>query len=324
MSFELSELVLGCGLERGPRRQLLEALAHYADTQTGLSRVSLASLATRAALSERTVYRVLPGLIDDPETDGLVRLVRPGGGRGNAAVYKIDVARLEPVTQAIRTAGRKVYAGVAKALQDAGLAGEKASPDNMRAIFRTLDRVLRQEEEFVTARTVAALAEEFEQAVRRRREISVIGRPIQPVEDGAGTVENEGRNPDSLTRNPDRLTIAHNKDLSPSGISTPADPAETGCGKIFAGQATAAGRFLFDVEGLMAHGTASRSERLEMVADLQGRIARVTRDGVLAIRCRSAGDADALQRRWHEALLGWAADAGLSGVVFDGAVRAPP
>ncbi|MDP3458147.1 MAG: hypothetical protein Q8S09_02630 [Hyphomonas sp.] len=324
MSFELSELVLGCGLERGPRRQLLEAIAHFADNETGLSRVSLSRLATRAALSERTVYRVLPQLINDPDTEGLVLLVRPGGGRGNAAVYKIDTHRLEPLVQAIRAAGRKVYAGVSRALQDAGLAGEKATPENMRAIFALLGAVLRAEEEFVTARTVAALAEEFEAAVRRRRAISVIGRALPAGENGAGPVESLGLNPDSLTRNPDSLTIAHNKDTSPSGLSTPDAPADAGCGMIFAGQATGAGNFLFDVEGLIAHCTASRSERLQLVADLQGRLARVTRDGVLAIRCRSAGDADALQRRWHEALLCWATDAGLSGVVFDGEVRAPP
>lgn len=339
MSFELSETILGCGLERGPRRQLLEAIAHYADNETGLARVSLSRLATRAALSERTVYRILPLLLNDPEADGLVRCVRPGGGRGNAGVYKLDVARLEPVAQAIRAAGRRVYAGVSKALQDAGLAGETASPANIRRIFRVLDALLRREGEFTTAQTVAALAAEFEQALRRRREISVIGRALPPAdpglpgpaEDAAAPVENEGlnpdrltQNPDRLTRNPDSLTIAYSKDTSPSGISTPAAPREAGCGKILAGSATAAGEFLFDAEGLLAHAALSRSERLALLGDLQGRLARVTRDGVLAIRCRSGGDAEAMHRRWFEALLGWASDAGLAGVVFDGAVPAPP
>jgi hypothetical protein len=324
MSFELSETILGCGLERGPRRQILEAIAHFADNETGLSRVSLSRLATRAALSERTIYRILPQLLDDPETDGLVRCVRAGGGRGHASVYKLDIARLEPVTQAIRTAGRKVYAGVSKALQDAGIAGEKASAENIRQIFRILDKLLRSEGEFVTAQTVCALAAEFEEALRKRKEISIIGRPLPAGEKAGAAVESAGLNPDSLSLNPDSLTIGYNKDLSPSGITTPAPADRAGCGWIYAAAATARGEFLFDAEGLLAHAALCRSDRLDLLHDLQGRLARVTRDGVLAIRCRSAGDAEAMQRRWLDALLGWATDAGLSGVVFDGEVRPPP
>lgn len=321
MSFELSELVLGCGLERGARRAVMEAIAHYADTETGLARVSLVRLAQRAALSERTLYRVLPDLLEDAELSGLVRCVRPAAGRGNAAVYKLDVSRLEPLVGAMRAAGRRVFAGVAKALQDGGLAGVKASDANISAVFRTLDSLLRSEGEFTTAGTVTALYAEYRAATARRAEMQVLGKPLP---DGRAPVENGDGNPDIVARNPDILSMAYNKDTSPSGYNTFTHAAREPCGKILAGAATDAGAFLFSIEGLVAHCALSRAERHGLLTDLEGRVTRVTRDGVLAIRVQSAGEAEAMKARWLERLLGWATDVGLSGVVFDTAVRGPP
>lgn len=336
MSHELSELVLGCGLEKGARRAILEAIAHFADNETGIARVSLVRLAQRAALAERTVYRVLPGLLEDPELAGLVRCVRTASGRGNAAVYKLDVGRLDPLVAAIRVAGRRVYAGVSKALQDGGLAGAKATGENITQIFRVIDGLLRSEGEFTAAQTVTALYAEYRAAIVRREQMAVVGRPMPGVSEGvdkgveidgfagSGPVENEGRNPDILARNPDILTIAYNKDISPSGINPFTRDAREGCGKILVGAATQAGTFLFSIEGLIAHCAMSRAERHALLAELEGRVCRITRDSILAIRVRSDAEAEAMGARWLDRLLGWAGDVGLSGVVFDAEVRPPP
>lgn len=336
MSFELTELVLGCGFERGPRRALLEAIAHYADTETGLARVSLSALAHRAGMSERTAWRWLPQLVSDPETDGLVTCLRQGHGRGNTHVYRLHVARLEPVRAALIAARRRIFAGAAIALADAGLSGAKASNANIRRVFAVLIRALREEQEFTTARTVEALAAEFEAAAARHAEISVIGRPLEgaeklarePVESGAKTCQpvrfSEPLKPDSLALKPDSLTIGHNKDTSPSGNNTFGSPGSEPCGKILAAGAADWRDFVFDVEGVLAHAALSRRDRLDLMRALQGRIARVSPSGVLAIRVSGRAEAEAMAARWLEALLGWAGDAGLSGVVFDAEVRAPP
>lgn len=335
MSFELSDVILGCGLERGGRRAVLEALAHFADQETGMVRVSQVRLAQRAGLSERQVRRVLEGagpsdgartdgLLSDPQLHGLVRRVRSAGGRGHAAVYRLDVGRLEPLRAAMTLAARRIYAGVAKALLDGGLTGGKASPRNIQRAFEAIAGALKAEEEFTALRAVQALRDEFEAAMSRFDEISVIGRPLggptEAVEGEAKPGHNvrlsDAGNPDTVSRNPDMVSAAHNKDSSPSGVTPFA--REAACGRILAGAAVNRAAFLFATEGLLAHATVNRRERLQLVEDLQGRLARVTRDGVLAIRVRTEAEAAAMAGRWLEPLLGWAADLGLAGVVFDG------
>lgn len=337
MSFELSEMILGCGLEKGGRRALLEAMAHFADLETGMVRVSQARLAQRAALSERQVRRVLPEVLADDELEGLLRCVRPAVGRGNAAVYRLDVSRLEPLRAAMNLAARRIYAGAAKAQLDCGLAGVKATPGNIRSVFAALVRQLTAEEEYSTRRAVEALRDEFESAMARHREISIIGRRMEadqmgdqaPVETDVKPGQDvrlcEGGKADILSRKADILSKGHSIDISPSGNTPSAREAgdpET-CGKILAGAATGTERFLFEAEGLIAHATLNRRERLDLISDLQGRLARVTRDGVLAIRARNEADAEAMAARWLEPMLGWAADLGLAGVVFDGGSPEP-
>ena len=328
MSYELSEMVLGCGFETGPRRALLEAIAHFADTETGLARVSLTTLAARAALNERTAWRHLATLVDDPETDGLLVCVKRGSGRSNPSLYRLHTARLEPVRAALVAARRRIFAGAATALHDAQLIGRKPSNENIRAMFACLKKALLDEQEFTTARTVAALAEEFEVAAARHAQITVIGTPMpedQPAEKPCQDVRvSQGGNPDRFVVKPDNLTCGHSKDNITSGNNpSGAEPPEP-CGKIIAGATSHRGSFLFDAEGVLAHAALPRSERLQLIRDLQGRPARVTADGVLAIRCRGSREDAEIAARWLERLLSWAADAGLSGVVFDGAVRGPP
>lgn len=344
MSFELTEIIMGGALERGARRNVLAAIAHYADVETGLARVSHVALGLRAGASERTVYRVLSDLLDDPDLDGLVRCVRRPSGRGNAAVYRLDVARLLPLVSALKVAGRRIFAGVPKAMADRGLTGAKASPANMLAVFGALAYALREEDETVTARTVEALQAEFEAAMARRAEISVIGTRIEAPDAEAGNgadqagetgpetgpepvdkadekpcqnVRVSGINPDILAGNPDILTMAYSKESSPSGITPLARAPREPCGKLLVAQAARAGEFLFDAEGLLAHATVNRRERLALLGDLQGRLCRVLPGGLLAIRARNEADAEALAARWLEALVGWASDVGLAGVVVD-------
>lgn len=329
MSYELSETILGCGLERGGRRAVLEAMAHFADLETGMVRVSQVRLAQRAALTERQVRRVLDGLLYDEALEGLLRCVRASSGRGHAAVYRLDVMRLEPLRAAMNLTARRIYAGAAKVQLDNGLSGVPATPANIRAVFGALSRQLNDEQEFSTRRAVDALLEDFEDAMTRHRELSVIGRPLEasvrPVDGGANTGQNVrlsgARNPDKMSRNPDILSSAHSIDNSPSGNTPSAH--EAGCGKILVGAAVGFRQFLFETEGLLAHVTLNRRDRHDLIVDLQGRMARVTPDGVLAIRVRNEADAEALARRWLEPMLGWAGDVGLAGVVFDGAFAAP-
>jgi len=337
MSFELESVVRSCGIETGARRAVLAMLAHYADLETGLCRISRVTLAYEAGLHEKTVQKALSELCADPDLDGLVRCLKAGNGRGHASVYKVDYARLEPLAFAVRTAGRRVFAGVKAALIDAGLAGMKASADNIRAAFRVIDRVLAEEEEHAARRSVQGYLETFEGVMLERRNICVIGRPIEPAKPSPTPVDKppkgeslaplSGPLKGSLSLRKGSLSLqAHSIDTSPSGNiplarETRPDPA---CGKILVGAAVTAGAFVFETEGLLAHATVSRRERLDLIADLQGRLARITPDGLLAIRARSGLDAEALARRWLEPLLGWAGDVGLAGVVFDAAFPAPP
>ncbi|MBB40971.1 MULTISPECIES: hypothetical protein [Hyphomonas] len=329
MSFELSEMILGCGLERGGRRAVLEAMAHFADRDTGMVRVSQARLAQRAGLTERQVRRVRDSLLYDDELEGLLRCVRHASGRGNAAVYRLDVTRLEPLRSAMVLSARRIYAGAAKAQLDNGLAGVKATPGNIRSVFAALIRQLADEDQNSTRRAVEALRDEFESAMASHHELSVIGRRL---EDGAGELDGAvdgaakaghnvhlsgDENPDIMSRKADILSKPHSMDISPSGKSTPA-ASPAACGKILVGSAVGFDRFLFEVEGLLAHATLNRRERMDLIHDLQGRVARVTLDGILAIRARNEADAEAMAARWLEPLLGWAGDVGLAGVVFDG------
>ncbi|MBK8196996.1 MAG: hypothetical protein IPK75_01410 [Acidobacteria bacterium] len=83
MSFELGEALRRCALESGGRRDLLEALATYADDETGLATVSQLSLALHAGVTERHARRILAALVADPRLEGLVRQIsKPSGAAG--------------------------------------------------------------------------------------------------------------------------------------------------------------------------------------------------------------------------------------------------
>lgn len=340
MAFELQNILQACMLESGARDRVLSVIAGYADIDTGIARISRMQLAAQAKLSERSVRRAMADLLSDPELEGLLQLVKPGNGRTHVAVYRIDLKRLEPLSDAIRAAGRRIFAGVAAGMLDFGLARAKASPDNIRAVFALLDRLLAAENEQAARRLVSAHREAFETVMQERGNVAVIGRPAEavpgppagapapvekPVKSGAPKGDAKPGKGDRMSVKGDILSNAHNKDTYPSGIITSgrsevASPARA-CGRILAGAGTASGDFVFDGEGAALHAALSRSARLAMLRDLQGRMARVTPDGVLAIRSRSEADGAAMAARWLETLLGWASDIGLSGVVFDAPFR---
>lgn len=350
MAFELQNIIQSCMLESGARKAVLIVIAGYADIETGLARISRVQLAALARLSERTIQRVLADLLSDPDLAGLLRLVRPASGRGNAATYLIDLRRLEPLSDAVKAAGRRVFASVPRAMLDIGLSGAKASPANIRAVFGVLDRLLADEGEGGARRLVQAQRETFETVMAEQGDISVIGRtetgevitirdldfarkpasePLkkaapEPVEKSPETRRPERGKGDILSGKGDILTYPYNKDIFPSGNNTLARDAREPCGTILAGAATEPGVFVLDAEGVIAHATLCRADRLAMIRDLQGRLARVSPSGLLLIRVQNTAEGEAIAARWLEPLLGWAVDAGLSGVVFDAAVRAPP
>ncbi|RAN30647.1 hypothetical protein [Hyphomonas pacifica] len=330
MSFELGEAIRRCGLETGARRAVLDALACYTDADTGLARVSRVSIAVHAGVNERTVQRVLKELCGDAELQGLVRMVRESSGRGNPAVYRVDIARLEPLADAIKSAGRRVFAGVGKAMADWGLIGRKATPENIRAAFSCLMRLLREEGQENACRVVESLRGTFEEALQRSVDVAIIGTPLEGKMGGDRPVDKSakggqdvslsgGQKGDISSRKGDISSRPYNKDSSPSGITPFARDAREACGKILAAQAVGQGELVFCTEGLLASATLNREERLQLIRDLQGRIVRVSPDGILAIRVRDDADAEAMADRWLEALVRWATEVGLSGVVFDAA-----
>lgn len=342
MAFELQNIIQSCMLESGARKNVLHVIAGHADIETGLARISRVQLAALARLSERSVQRALADLLSDPDLAGLLRLVRPASGRGNAATYRIDLRRLEPLADAVKAAGRRVFAGVPRAMLDIGLSGAVASPANIRAVFGVLERLLTEEGENGARRLVQAQREAFEAVMGEQGDISVIGRnergePItirdldfagkggfEPVENARKQRASNARKGDILSRKGDILSDPHNKDTSPSGNNTLGAGAREPCGKIVAAGATDARDFVLDAEGVIAHTALCRADRLALIRDLQGRLARINASGMLMIRVESTADGAAMAARWLEPLLGWASVAGLSGVVFDAEVRGPP
>ncbi|MDP2267691.1 MAG: hypothetical protein Q8K46_00835, partial [Deltaproteobacteria bacterium] len=238
MAFELQNIIQSCMLESGARKNVLHVIAGHADIETGLARISRVQLAALARLSERSVQRALADLLSDPDLAGLLRLVRPASGRGNAATYRIDLRRLEPLADAVKAAGRRVFAGVPRAMLDIGLSGAVASPANIRAVFGVLERLLADEGENGARRLVQAQRETFETVMGEQGDISVIGRnergePIkmrdldfarngdfQPVENAPKQRASSARKGDILSRKGDILSDPHNKDTSPSGNNT--------------------------------------------------------------------------------------------------------
>lgn len=379
MSFELGESVRRCGLETGGRRDLLEALATYADDETGLATVSQLSLALHAGLTERHARRILAQLVTDDRLEGLVRLISAPRGRGRTAVYRLHLERVEPLAAAVKIAQRACHAGAAKALMASGLVGAALSPHNMRRVFGCLRSLCLAEGQAPAAAAIAAQAALFEAALAAEAPGTLadgsqlpFGRLAKsPLPACGKPVEKRPGNPDILSENPDILSGPHNKDSSPSRINPLSrDPAREGAvdglpekpaaapgeraqglqgvceaagarpareapaegpdaaakpAKALLSAATAPGGFLIDPEAVLGHLTGGREAVRAFLEAFRHRPARVTPQGVLAISASGAGEAFTLARDWIDPLLAWAAESGLSGVVFEeGQPRGPP
>lgn len=361
MSFELGEAFRRCGLETGGRRLILDALACYTDEETGLASASQASLAVHAGMNERSAKRLLRELLTDPQLAGLVRLVRPGNGRGRLAVYQLMIGRVEPLATAIKAAQRVARAGVGMALLDAGLCGKPLSPDNMRAVFKLLARLMRAEGNPPAAAAIEAQAALFEAFLAsetpvRRPDGSEVSQtepefdfdapqtdekgpaaPCElPVEEPAerGTIRPEKG--DNLSGKGDNLSSAHIRNLSPQGYTPSAPEAREGgepdgsenliADAPVTGQAARRREFYLDPMAMIGHVTACREERRAFGEAFAGRLARIDAHGTLTIVCAHAAEAEWLSGRWLEPLVRYAADIGLSGVVFAArhAARAKP
>lgn len=347
MSFELGEALRRCGLETGGRRLMLDALACYTDEDTGLASASQLSLALHAGMTERHAKRVLAELLSDEALQGLVRLVRPAAGRGRTAVYQLMIGRVEPLASAIKAAQRVARAGVAAAIMDAGLCGKTLSPDNMRAAFGVLSRLMRAEGNLAASAAIDAQRALFEAFLAAEEPIrGPDGRlPLKEPENDPQADEKPASAPcgkpvdspakrgtfrpekgDISSKKGDISSSAHSIDIFPSGIKPlPAPDAREAPGLFVVGDATAQGEFFLDPIGMIGHVAACRDDRRAFGEAFSGRLARINEHGALMIRCRTESEAFELSRRWLEPLVSYAAVWGLSGVAFEvGAATGPP
>lgn len=378
MSFELGESLRRCGLETGGRAALLEALATYTDDETGLASVSQMSLALHARLTERHARRILALLVSDVRLEGLVRVVSMPAGRGRAAVYRLQLERVEPLAAAMKIAQRACHAGVAKALASAGLIGAELSPHNIRRVFGRLKSLCEMEGQRPAAMAVAAQEALFEAALAAEAPgrladgselpFGRLAARAAPVRQPCGKpVESVPKNPDILSQNPDISSSPHYKDTSTSRINpftrepareAPVEGAEglrgefgandapptsdaqaqrpraegedaaastPESGELLAAAATAEGAFLIDPEALLGFLPSGREAAKAFIEAFRHRPARITPLGVLAIAATGEREAFVLSRDWLAPLTAWAAQSGLSGVVFERiGPRGPP
>ncbi|MBK8196995.1 MAG: hypothetical protein IPK75_01405 [Acidobacteria bacterium] len=226
----------------------------------------------------------------------------------------------------------------------AGLVGGALSPHNMRRVFGCLRSLCRDEGHGPAAAAIAAQEALFEAVLAAEAPDRLADgeklpfgdlapRPALPDRACGKPVKSAPENPDILSQNPDILSSPHNKDSSPSRITpfaretasaAPVESAEAVQGEPGAGPAlfsasTAPGGLLIDPETVLGHVEGGREACRAFVAAFRHRPARVTPDGVLAIRARSEREAFALCRDWLAPLTAWAAESGLSGVVFEAA-----
>jgi hypothetical protein len=253
------------------------------------------------------------------------------------AVYQLMIGRIEPLAAAIKASQRVARAGVAMALLDAGLCGKPLSPDNMRAVFTLLARLMRLEGHPPAALAVEAQAALFEAFLAsetpvRRPDGSAPEIEAPQFDFGAGfevsaPVEKPpspcGENPekgDNLSGKGDNLSSAHIRNLSPQGYTPLArgarEPCEIPVTEPVLGQAVIAREFFLDPAGMIGHVTACREDRRAFGEAFAGRLGRIDAHGVLTIVCSDGAEAEALSGRWLEPLVGYARDIGLSGVVF--------
>lgn len=90
MSIEAWVAVLHAEIADSPKKAVLAGLANHAGPDGRHAYPSVVRLSVYSGLAERTVTRVLGELV----TDGLVSIVRQGGGRGHPTEYALDMERL--------------------------------------------------------------------------------------------------------------------------------------------------------------------------------------------------------------------------------------
>lgn len=329
--FELGIALRACGLESKGRRQVLDALSHFTDRRTGLASVSDATLACHTGLSERSIRRIIPDLLD-PSLAGLVTLVRRGCGRARASTYRIDLARIEPLGQAVLLARRVIYAGASKALIDDRLNGRPLTPDNIRAVFKSLLKRLVDGRFRKTRLAVMELASQFEREIDQftktranepgpRKRVSIWQKRVMKLrlrgQDCArwaveNTAQRLGISASKKGVNPDKMTSVYNIEPITSGL-TPKSPNSA---QTVTAQASRPGQCLLSASDLVAYVAGWRGERGAFLAEFGRRPAEVNRNGVLTVLCADDGEANALSARWMDGLQRYAAEFGLAGVVF--------
>lgn len=334
MSFELGEALQRCGLEKGARGQMLEALATYTDEETGLATASQVTLAVRARVSERHARRMLETLIGDERLEGLVEEVSGACGRGRTAIYRVHLERVEPLAAAMKIAQRACRAGIGKALLDSGLVGDVLSPRNIRRVFGLMRSVCQQENQAAAVSAIIAQEALFEAAMAAFRAENVAlqacGKPRKNPDTESAFVSG---NPDILSKNPDILSTVHSIDNSPSGIYPPsrepareaavdnpeaplADVPATDQALPCAEAALAVQGFAVAPERVIPWLPAGRARQRAFVEDFKQRPMRLMPSGRLLIRVRSEREEAVLTDRWLIVLLNWAEAHGIADVEF--------
>ncbi len=127
------------GMEKGGRYMVLQALAHYLcdpdrndpnalkPDEVTISRQTIVSL---SRVTEAQVKRIMRDLLKE----GLLEIIGKGGkGPTSTNVYRLHfLSRVETAGFACKQARRAVFAGMARALDEAGLIGCPASEENVR------------------------------------------------------------------------------------------------------------------------------------------------------------------------------------------------
>lgn len=322
--FELGVALRACGLERCGRRAVLDGLAHFTDRRTGLASCSDATLAAHTGLSERSIRRNVKALLDDLSLAGLVKVIERGQGRGRRSTYRVDLARVEFLGQAVMMAKRVIHAGASKALIDAKLTGAPLTPDNIRRAFKCLLRNLTHDRARKVRLAVMDLASQFEQFMAERapaetpkKQPSAYAKRLARLRKGRGGVAERAVDKLCTTlgisrAKPAKMTGSYNKDNNPSGLS-PLTPLSA---LTVRAEAVKQGRCVLAAADLVAFTAGWRGEREAFLAEFGIRTAEVNRNGVLSVFCESWQEATRLSDRWTDGLMRYAKQLELEGVAF--------
>jgi len=137
MSLEAWVAVLQAEIADGPKKAVLSGLANHAGPDGRHAYPSVVRLSVYSGLTDRTVTRVLAELV----TDGLVSIVRQGGGRGHPTEYELNMKALaemrDPRLNALDVAGTSYKERVTGSQGFEGFGSERVTATTERVTATT-------------------------------------------------------------------------------------------------------------------------------------------------------------------------------------------